>query len=126
MQRSLDLYLQRNLRLPNLPQKFSPDFKRAFRPSELLRFKSPHITRQFLRHHIIRKKNKFPALELGTITQIQIFTKRVGLPPPRTFNRRSPPHAGASVKIHKATAGGTRKLIDHKMPVYQLARSSSG
>src|SRR6476646_10910648 len=66
----LDLNSERQITAPDGGQQFLAGLDRALRPAMLLRLEAVHVDRQFRRRDNIREKNKFPARELGAITQI--------------------------------------------------------
>src|SRR2546422_6748023 len=108
---------ERELAAPDGRQQFFASLDRAFRPAMLLRLETIHVDRQFCRRHDIGQKNKFPAGELGTITQVEIFGKRVMLPAARFFDTRTPPETGRAVEIKETPATAARGLLEQKMSI---------
>src|SRR5947207_7646989 len=68
----------------------------------LLRLKSVHVHWQLSRSHNAGQKNKFPALKLSAIAQVEIFAEGIVLPASALFNTRAPPKTGGPVKVEKA------------------------
>ena len=83
----------------------------------LLRFEAIHVHRQFRRGHHVGEENKFPARELCAITKIEIFGKRIVLPPARFLNTRAPPKTGRPVKIKKTSASAACGLFQEQMSI---------
>ena len=83
----------------------------------LLRLKSVHVHWQLSRSHNAGQKNKFPALKLSAIAQVEIFAEGIVLPASALFNTRAPPKTGGPVKVEKAATPAASGLLKQKMPI---------
>jgi hypothetical protein len=83
----------------------------------LLRLESVHVHWKLSGSHNIGQKNKFPASELSTIAEIEIFGKRVMLPTSASFNTCAPPESGGPIEIEKAATPTARSLLEQKVPI---------
>src|SRR4029077_16787907 len=83
----------------------------------LLCFKGVHLDRQLLGALNIRKVEKSPATNLGTVGKIGILGQGVVLPSARVIYRRAPPDTRSAIEIEKCPASRSRALLDGKMAV---------
>ena len=102
---------------PNPRQKFLARLNRALGPAVLLRLETIHVHWQLRRRNDVGKKNKFPSRQLRAITQIEIFAKRVVLPPARFFDAGLAPQPRGAIEIEKPPAAAPGRLLEQKMPV---------
>src|SRR5207237_8488080 len=89
----------------------------TFRPAMLLRFKAGHVDGELRRRDYVRKENEFPAGELGSVTEVEIFGECVVLPAARFIDARPTPEASGAIEIEKAPAAAARRLLQQQVAV---------
>ena len=70
---AFELDLERQIAVPEQRQDFLTRLDGAFRPPVLLRLERVHFNGQLRGRHDFRQKQKSPTLDLGAITEIEIF-----------------------------------------------------
>src|SRR3954469_16722617 len=65
---------------PDRRQEFLAGLDGTLRPAMLLRFESVHVHRQLRWRNDVGQENKFPAGQLGAVTEIKVFSQSVMLP----------------------------------------------
>ncbi len=72
-------------------KQFLAGLDRALRPAVLLRLEAVHIHRQLSWRDDVRKENELPARKLRAVTQIQVFSQGIMLPPSGLVDAGAPP-----------------------------------
>src|SRR5439155_26654887 len=83
----------------------------------LLRLEAIHVHGQLGRSHNVRKIDKFPAYELGTITEIEILAQCIILPASGLLDVVKSPESGCSIDIEKTAAAAASGLLQQKVSV---------
>src|SRR5205823_8186694 len=90
---------------------------RALGPAMRLLLEGDHLRGQFCRRGVLREIDELPSFDLATIAEVEIFRKRVMLPPAAVVDGGAAPHAGGAVEVHEASAAVAGGVLDDEVPV---------
>src|SRR5215210_237335 len=98
MRSCFNLRCDREITAPDRGKQFLAGLHRTFCPAMLLRLEAIHINGQFGWCDEIGQKHKLPALQLGTVAEVQVFRQRIVLPSSGGLDACAAPDAGSSIE----------------------------